>query len=965
MYSDDDIYALHIPESCGKYINVVFKQDVKALLGFLKAKVLKDSKELEKSKKFAYNRGLIDEKGNLTLDAFEVLAILSRLFPNIDFSNDDMFKLIDINKIVEILSNVENAKNIDQLPQSSANSRNDNIASADVAEVRSTSASISDGNITSAYQNQLPQSSANSRNDSSISANSRNIISETNINILQILKEYYEDIKEDLRQLAIEQLKEKTGKNNFGKVSFYDILKWLLEQGQVDVRYIAEHKKELNASPSSYRSDLASLRKIDWIYEDVDGLYKLNTEKFLRELHRSGILLKIQDGWVVKFHSLEEEEKQIVRDKLIETYEKYKNLGFIRNGVFSFEFGDETLEQYYLSSLLLNRTKAEIDFIQRKYFDEWYEKKKDEFDELGLKTVPYPILKYNFRNIPFSARESIQYPKIDRIGKLVVVEADILEVTSLKNIVVCAEYKNQYGETKIIYFDRHEKKIKNTIKEKIENKEIIWTLNRTFIATYQELLIQQPVDKLNPDEVPKPIKAVWYGAEGIFAEGSKVRIVGILDKDKSDRPVSDFMIHVLQLELIERFSKTELSEEDIKKAIEYFKSRNGDLRKIADDLLPNIRGSRYEKLKLAILLQQAGLDDTPRKNLNPNLHILIVSDPGLGKTQILRRIEELFPNNVYVDMQNSTPAGLLGAMERRKGLLGEGWVFERGALPLANGGTACLDEQPNKENIKYLNEAMENGRITVTKASKPGLKIPACFATLMAMNPIFEKFDREKTLIEQIRLPASTLSRFDVIFSLFDVADEDEDDEVFDEMLSDDEDDDEAKEDVMEGLRKYLLYAQTFKPKIPKELREKMKKYLKKLRKGHNFDRRIANSLKKLVIKSAQAHLRDVVTEDDFRLAVSIFEEYLYTFTYDSETGLFDVGKILGVTKKDRDKLSIVYDTIVELSKKSENGLVSYEDILNDVETKGIKEEELNLLLNKLKSIGDIYEPRPRMYGLL
>ena len=140
---------------------------------------------------------------------------------------------------------------------------------------------------------------------------------------------------------------------------------------------------------------------------------------------------------------------------------------------------------------------------------------------------------------------------------------------------------------------------------------------------------------------------------------------------------------------------------------------------------------------------------------------------------------------------------------------------------------------------------MENGRITLTKSKKA--KIQANFATLMAMNPRFEKFNRDLGLVEQIRLPPSTLSRFDVIFTMFDeIKDENEEIEILRTMLEDEE---ELERNVnKEGLIKYLLYAQTLKPKIPKEIKEKIVKYAYGLRKK-GLNRRVTKSLKKLVIK--------------------------------------------------------------------------------------------------------------------
>jgi len=295
-------------------MDAIFKADVKALLGFLKAKV-SNSKDLDKARKFAYNRGLLDDKDFPTKKAMDILGVLFELFPGIAFTNSDVIKSIDINEIIE---------KIDQIIANNGQFTN--------GIPTDTNGQLGDDNNTNG-QLGIPTDT----NGQLVG------VGNTNDKTVCLLFNNYEKIKEDIRKVANELRKSKGDRNTFGTKSFYDLVGWLLSDGCVDTRYIAENIKNLNASLGSYKSDISALKKIEWIYEDLDGLYKLNTDKFLSDLERAGLLKKIEHEEKLSTKDYDNE----TRDKLIETYEKLVKGYYVDdNGVFKFEFGDETLEQY-------------------------------------------------------------------------------------------------------------------------------------------------------------------------------------------------------------------------------------------------------------------------------------------------------------------------------------------------------------------------------------------------------------------------------------------------------------------------------------------------------------------------------------------------------------------------------------------------------------------------------------------
>jgi replicative DNA helicase Mcm len=922
-------------------IDAIFKQDVKALLSFLKSKV-SNSKDLDKNRRFAYNRGLIDDKDFPTKKALDILGALSELFPDIDFLNSDVIKSIDINEIVERLNQI--IANNGQITNTALTDTNNKTE--DTNGTNNTLTTLTDTN------NKTEDTNGTNNTLTTLTDTNSQLVNVSATNKLNKVITTFNNIKEDIRKLCNELLKkEGIGNRTVPKDAFYDCINWLLT-GNLDFRYIEENIKDLKASLSAYKVCISYLKKIHWIYEDTTGLYKLNTEKFLSDLDRAGLLKKIEHEQKLS-KERSEEEKQL----LINAYEKLVRGYYIDdNGVFRFEFGDETLEQYYASSYLLNNTKYLINRLQRDYFEKW---RKEHFEDIEPEdTVLFPLLKCNFINIPITAKEYIQYPDPSKVGKLIVVEAEILESTPIKNIVICAEYGDE-DNPHFEFFDLNTKKIPEVIKIGSGEDKRELKLIRKYIHTVQEFLLQQPIDELNPKEEPKPIKGVWIGAEGLFDIGAKVRIVGILDIDKSDKPISPYMIRILNIEEIEEFSYG-LTEEDIKIAKEYYNSKNGDLFKIAEDLFPNIEG--YELLKVAILLQLCNVEAEPKDNYNWNIHILMVGDPSTGKSQIINRVYNLFPNNQYADLTNATQAGLVGAMEAIKGYLGEVYTFKRGVIPKANGAVLCLDEKGTKDSYKYINTSMEHGYTSVNKRGRD-IKLKTNCAYLWGCNPKKERFDREQCLTEQIGIPYSTLSRFDLIVAMFDKPKEKEEiREVIDSILG------ERKKNKVddEVLKRYILYARTFNPTISDEVKDLIADYYYNLQSKSEFlTYRVVKSLLKLVRAIAKAHLRNEVKKEDFELAKQIYQMYLDTILYDPESGKYDFGKLGKATKSERDKMDKLLEIIKEISESRTDNLAPQTEIEEKAkELLGIDEEEVDRLLNKLKREGEIFDPRPAMWGL-
>ena len=156
-----------------------------------------------------------------------------------------------------------------------------------------------------------------------------------------------------------------------------------------------------------------------------------------------------------------------------------------------------------------------------------------------------------------------------------------------------------------------------------------------------------------------------------------------------------------------------------------------------------------------------------------DLHVLVVGDPGLGKSQMLKACCAAAPRGVYVTGGTTTATGLTVTTVRDP--VTKDYALEAGALVLGDQGVCCIDEfdKMGTEHQALL-EAMEQQSISVAKAGIV-CTLPARTSILAAANPVGGHFDPGKTVPENLKMSAPLLSRFDLIYILLDKADVDRD----------------------------------------------------------------------------------------------------------------------------------------------------------------------------------------------
>ncbi|CAB3287360.1 DNA replication helicase protein MCM [Methanocaldococcus lauensis] len=700
-------------------------------------------------------------------------------------------------------------------------------------------------------------------------------------------------------------------------------------------------------------------------------------------------------------------------EEVFRSYYEYKIKSFIKEELANnliknniFEFDIEKFLMHFpdaceVNDLIIERPK-EIEEIILDIFKEAYVELFGEDKELEK-------IQIAFKN-PKGCEKLIEDISSSDINKLVKFEGVIVKAGKVCALLkracyVCPRCGNIKYKTIHNYFELPKVICNNgDCKE-----EMVIDYEESTYINIQELEIQQPIDLMkNPDDPPRSIKVFLENSSGIYS--GRVDVVGTVLKKKTKPKIPVFEIFVKSnyVKIAESYQKIEvrdiLGNEELIETLNELGKKKNIIDILSNFMISQIKG--YDLVKKAIFLQQIKgafkflPDGSP---LRRDSHILLITDPGIGKTTMLRRIARLFPQNAYASVTTATGGGLTANVIREATEIGDGWVVKPGVFVRANEGTACIDELTVDKNVmKYILEAMESQTIHVNKGGI-NVKLPARCAVLAACNPKRGRFDRNLTVIEQIDIPAPLLSRFDLIFPLMDIPNRKEDEEIAEHILNTHIET--ATKDYkilgsidIDGivvdeklLKYYIIYARScayieenqdlylgefdetklIMPYLTEKAKKMIKKYYLEMRKLGEGDNPIPITARQLeaIIRIAEMHakarLSDKVEDVDAEVAINIIDDCLKQVAYDPETGTLDLDKIAGTPKSRRDKMDAVLNIIREIVSLRDDGLAPEEDIYEKAESIGLSEKDVESALEYLKKAGDIYNPRIGLWGLL
>lgn len=643
-------------------------------------------------------------------------------------------------------------------------------------------------------------------------------------------------------------------------------------------------------------------------------LYELDLGK-IKEYAESDRFHELTDNEISRFELNPQEKKKLFDESLKEYKENQwfddcKKLLELLD--LDYEETIKLMDQFLVDQVVSEPDKAYSDFDYPKWIVINEDRLTVEFDELNLSEHEGKTLNLQ------GYLTYVQNPPVERIleAEWSCKRCGNIEISDGEKPDICPACK---GETWIINEDtvKKQKVQEALLTEKYESSESGFPLSLSILFT---------------DD---------YTSR--FAPGDHISAIGkLIGKkivSKTKEITYSYVLEVSQARKNEK--RVSINEED-RLRIEQFASNS---KNVLDDLAslyaPGIIG--HEDVKKAILLQAAGSDDIERKGgrVRGNIHILLVGDPGTGKSQLLMATPSVSPKALYVT--DASAAGLTAAVDEVNGKR----VMVAGVMVLADNGIAAIDEieKMQKDDRKAIHPALEQGEIHKSKAGLHA-SFKSRTSLLAAANPKYGRFSESKGIMDQIDLEPSLLDRFDLIF-------------IFKELPGTEKYEKERAIAMLRGstgkelddfLLKYIFHSKSVHPIIPGEIIEEIAEYFAKakanpLNKDHYLNARTLESLKRLSLASARIRLSDIVEQKDFDNARELVESYLDQFNWDMDA-------ISGITSSVRSCLEYLDNEITSSRPITEH------EVTENCQMVGFSLTTIRKALEELRRTGKIYYPR-------
>ncbi|KAH9671839.1 putative DNA helicase MCM8 [Citrus sinensis] len=460
------------------------------------------------------------------------------------------------------------------------------------------------------------------------------------------------------------------------------------------------------------------------------------------------------------------------------------------------------------------------------------------------------------------------------------------------------------------------------------------------------------------------------------------------------------------------------SPRDLEFIVKFSEESGSDIfRQIVQSICPSIYGHELVKAGITLALFGGVRKHSMYQNKVPvrgDIHVIVVGDPGLGKSQLLQAAAAVSPRGIYVCGNATTKAGLTVAVV--KDSVTNDYAFEAGAMVLADSGLCCIDEfDKMSAEHQALLEAMEQQCVSVAKAGLVA-SLSARTSVLAAANPVGGHYNRAKTVNENLKMSAALLSRFDLVFILLDKPDELLDKRVSEHIMScnidwvsllqlhsgyqehssavkkprtayhntggldlsvksgslvsklrlDPKKDGDFHPLPAPLLRKYIAYARTFVfPRMTKPAAEILQKFYLKLR-DHNtsadgtpITARQLESLVRLAEARARLDLREEITAENALEVVEIMRESLYD-KYVDEHGSVDFGRSGGMSQQKEAKRFL--SALNKQSELLQKDSFSISEIYSLADRIGLRVPDIDIFVDNLNTAGFLLKKGPKTY---
>jgi len=499
-------------------------------------------------------------------------------------------------------------------------------------------------------------------------------------------------------------------------------------------------------------------------------------------------------------------------------------------------------------------------------------------------------------------------------------------------------------------------------------------VDKSTFMDFQEVRIQERPEDLPPGQLPRSVDVrLVEDLVDAARPGDRVSVTGVVRAQqevisrRARLRTFDMYLDANYLDVAGKEAEVvEITPEE-EKAIRELATDPWIHQKLVRSLAPSIYG--YDNIKEAILYLLFG--GVPKHlpdgiTIRGDANVLLVGDPGTAKSQLLQYVARIAPRGLYTSGRGTTAAGLTAAVLRERT---GGMVLEAGALVLADKGVAAIDEidKMRPDDRVAIHEAMEQHTVSVAKGGIVAT-LNARASVLAAANPALGRYDPYRNITENINLPVTILSRFDLLFIMKDIPEADLDAKMSDHILTLHRMKTTPEEAPIppDLFRKYISYSKKLEPVLSEEAVAELRSFYLKMRSSSSgaespiaITPRQLEALVRLSESRARAFLRPSVTVEDARGAIRLMTVSLQDVGIDTTTGMMDIDVIMtGKPKSMRDKMAFVIECVAEMEK--ETGMVE-EKALYDVLSRKIEisEDEARRIVGQLTREGVLYSPKP------